>query len=322
MAEKPQPSPTPQTHDPIDDWLAARWSVLKVGSRRSLVIYAVGATLGLALAGFALFTAKGTAVKSFPPEDIALVNGRHIFRSDFRAQTEVESGVPFEQTTSAQRRKVLNEMLDEELLVQRGLEVDLAASDPDVRAAMVGGVNLQVDADVIAQQPTPQELLAYYNLHIEKYSSDGVMRLRDLVMPVGDKPDEAIAKAKEAGAELAKSGSGSIDAIMAKYGLKDSGRIDQDDNFDFAVKAKLGQDIYNAVVKLQPGQASEPVKQPDGIHVILLTKRIASVKLDFAKAQDNVWQDFKKEKREQVERANLKYLKQRADIVLAPEFRK
>ena len=310
-----------KTHDPVDDWLGAHWSLLKVGPRRSLLIYAMGAIIGLLLAGFSLFTAKGTSVKSFPPEDVALVNGRPILRSDFRTQTQIEAGVPFEQTTPAQRHKVLNEMIDEELLVQRGLEIDLAASDPDVRSAMTAGVDLQVDADVISQRPTRQELSDYYNRHIDKYSSDGVMRVTDLVMPIGTgKVEDAVAKAKQATAEL-DSGA-SIDAVSAKYGLKDSGRIDHDDNFDFAVKAKLGPDIYAALRDLKPGQASAPVQQPDGIHVVVLTKRIAEVKLDFAKAQDNVWQDFKKDAREQNERANLKYLKSRAEIELAPEFRK
>jgi hypothetical protein len=219
--------------DPVDDWLASKLGLLKIGPRRSLLFYACGATLGLGLAGFSLFTAKGTAVRSFPPEDVATVNGRHILKSDFRTQTQVEMGVPFEQTSAAQRNKVLNEMIDEEVLVQRGLEVDLAASDPDVRSALVAGVDLQVDADVISQQPTQAELYAYYQKHIDKYSSDGVMRIRDLVMPIGDKPDEAMANAQKASDELAKGEA--IDQVAPKYGLKDSGRIDQDDNFDFSV---------------------------------------------------------------------------------------
>jgi len=239
-----------QDHDPIDDWLAARWSLLRAGSRRSLIFYATGAVVGLALAGIALFTAKGTSVKTFPPEDVALVNGRQILQSDFRTQLEIEAGVPFAQTTRAQREKVLQEMIDEELLVQRGLEVDLAATDPDVRAAMVAGVNLQVDADVIAQQPTQQELLTYYNQHVDKYSSDGVMRIRDLVMPIGGGTEaDALAKAQRASAELSRGAA--LQTVMAKYGLKDSGRIDQDDNFDFAVKAKLGDQIFAAASGLR-----------------------------------------------------------------------
>jgi len=90
-------------------------------------------------------------------------------RSDFVAQTQVETAMPYDQTTKEQRLKVLGEMIDEELMVQRGLEVDLAASDPDVRAAEVAGVQLEVDADVLAQQPSDEQLESYFNSHRDKY---------------------------------------------------------------------------------------------------------------------------------------------------------
>jgi hypothetical protein len=67
-------------------------------------------------------------------------------------------------------------------LVQRGLEVDLAASDPDVRAAEVAGVQLEVDADVLAQQPSDEQLEAYFNAHRDQYSGEGIMTLRDLIV--------------------------------------------------------------------------------------------------------------------------------------------
>ncbi len=147
------------------------------------------------------------------------------------------------------------------------------------------------------------------------------MRLRDLVMPVGQMtPEGALAKA-QAAADALNHGA-ALEGVMAQYGLKDSGRIDAQDNFDFGVKAKLGQELFDAAAKLKPGQASPSLRQPDGVHIVYMVARIASVKLDFAKAQDNVWQDYKREAREQVERSNLNYLKGRADIVVAPEYRK
>src|SRR5579884_2850162 len=109
--------------------------IAEVNPRRSLILYAIGAILGLTIAGFGLFTAAGTKISGVPAEDVALINGRHILRSDFITQTQIETAMPFDQTTKEQRMKVLGEMVDEELLVQRGLEVDLAASDPDVRMA-------------------------------------------------------------------------------------------------------------------------------------------------------------------------------------------
>ena len=307
-------------HDPIDDWLGRRLSLLKVGARRSLLIYAMGAVIGLGLAGFSLFTAKGSSIRAFPPEDVALVNGRHVLRSDFITQTEITAGVPFAQTTPAQREQVLNDMINEELMVQRGLEVDLAASDPDVRQAMVAGVNLQVDADVVAQRPTEAQLRDYFEKHLEKYSSDGVMRLRDLIVPADtSKPDEAAAKAKSA-AEALRRGT-PADQVKAQFGMKDTDQIDQEDNFDFAVKAKLGEDLYKAAAQLSTGQVSDPIMRPDGTHVLVMVKRINSAKLDFKKAEDNVWQDFKNAERARVDAANLKYLRSRADIAVAPEYR-
>src|SRR5256885_9027920 len=85
-------------------------SAAQVNPRRSLILYAIGATLGLVIAGFGLFTAAGTKVSGVPAEDVALINGRHILRSDFITQTQIETAVPFDRTTKAQRVKVLNEM--------------------------------------------------------------------------------------------------------------------------------------------------------------------------------------------------------------------
>ena len=57
-----------------------------VSYRRSVALYALGAVIGLILAGFALFTAKGTSTLVVPPEDVALVNQQPIARSDYICQ--------------------------------------------------------------------------------------------------------------------------------------------------------------------------------------------------------------------------------------------
>src|SRR5579864_4346842 len=91
-------------------------NISRVNPRRSLILYSAGAIMGLIIAGFGLFTAAGTKISGVPTEDVALINGRHILRSDFITQTQIETAVPFAQTTKAQRQKVLGEMIDEELL--------------------------------------------------------------------------------------------------------------------------------------------------------------------------------------------------------------
>src|SRR5262245_27676424 len=96
-------------------------------TRRSLTLLAAGALVGLAIAGYGLFTAQGTATHSIPPEAIATVNGRLILRTDFVTQVQTQFGITFKESTREQRERVLQDMIDEELMVQRGLEADLAS---------------------------------------------------------------------------------------------------------------------------------------------------------------------------------------------------
>ncbi len=52
---------------------------------RSLFLFAIGTAFGLGVAAYGLFSVPGTRIAGVPAEDVALVNGRHILRSDFIA---------------------------------------------------------------------------------------------------------------------------------------------------------------------------------------------------------------------------------------------
>ena len=297
------------------------WDTKEINSRRSLFLFTMGAALGLGIAAYGLFTAAGTTTRILPPEDIAMVNGRHILRSDFLTQIQIETALPFDQTTKAQRTKVLGEMIDEELLVQRGLEVDLAASDPDVRTALSGGVNLQVDADVASQLPTDEQLKAFYDLHKATYASEGVMQIRDLLISQTSSqlPQDGYAMAKRAIDELRMGVP--VDAVKMKYGLSDTTKLDKADNFDFAAKIKLGAKVFDEAAKLTTGQVSEPFLDGGNLHIVVMVKRTAPVPREYAAARDTVLQDFKKNATDRIEQANLKYLRQKSDTLIAPELR-
>ncbi len=228
--------------------------------RRSMVLLALGALLGLAIAGYGLFTAKGTRSRSVPPEDLALVNNRPILRSDFMTQVQTEFAAPFAESLPEQRAKVLKDMVAEELQVQRGLEIDLPSFDPDVRNALVAGVQLEVTADVMAQQPTDQELRAYYEAHKDRYVGEGVLRMRDLVAKSGTAAatEQATANAQQAVTAL-RAGM-PVEQAMQRYRLEDSGalmaagHVDTGDIFEFAARAKLARELYAAAATLQGGR--------------------------------------------------------------------
>jgi parvulin-like peptidyl-prolyl isomerase len=291
-----------------------------------MVFLACGALIGLALAGYGLFTAKGTRSSGVPAEAVALVNQRQILRSDFMNQTESQYSVPFAQTTRQQREKILEDMINEELMMQRGLEIDLPSYDPDVRSALVAGVELEVTADVVAQQPTSEELHAYYERLRSRYSSEGIMQLRDLVVrtDASRSASAAHAVAIKAAAEI-RAGQ-PLDAVIQRYGLVDSGRFmaaghtDLGDMFEFAVRAKADDPLYNALSPLKDGEISDPVDESDGVHLIVMIKRRLPVSQTFEQASNRVWADVKRDAEAKVRAANLAYLRGRADIVVAPDY--
>jgi hypothetical protein len=293
--------------------------------RRSMVFFSLGALIGLAIAGYGLFTAKGTRSHSVPPEDVALVNNRPILRSDFMTQVQTQFAVPFAESTPQQRAKVLEDMLAEELQVQRGLEIDLPSFDPEVRAATVAGVELEITADVMAQQPTDGQLRDYYAKHEGKYVSAGVLRMRDLVAKTGATVTTAQAMANAQQAVSALRAGMPLEQIMPRYRLEDSGvlmdagHVDTGEIFEFAAEAKLGTEVYAAAAVLRGGQVSDPIRQSDGAHVVVMLEHRMPVREDYATAADKVWTDYKNDAQARVRDANVRYLRSRADILLSTD---
>ena len=300
---------------PEDATEAGKWSLAEPSARRSLILLAIGAAIGLGIAGFGLFTAKGTQSHTVPPEMAALVNQQPILISDFTTQLQSEFGIPITRATEAQKRKVLNDMINEELMVQRGQEMNLSGSDPDVRSALVAGVELQNSANVIAKQPTHDEMLAYYNQHKDRYRTQGVLTLRDLVLaPNAARPLEQT-KAVMAEVSKALKAGATVDAVKAKYGLTETKKVNGEE-LDFAAKIHLGDTLYAAVVDTGAGQVTDPVADKDGVHVMVVGKRIPSVQLTFDQASNQVFTDFKKDAQDAVQAANIRYLKSKAEIML------
>ena len=181
---------------------------------RPMVLALAAAIIGLGAAGVGLLHPIHRDLAQVPPGDVALVNQEPILMSDFISETEQANGVPFAQTTPAERAAVLRRMIDEELMVQRSLALDLPEQDTDVRTALSDGVAALVTAPVLSDHPTDDQLRAFYAAHRANYATQGSMQLTDLVLHIGgfenadQSLDQAMADAAQAVYEL-RSGAGS-----------------------------------------------------------------------------------------------------------------
>jgi parvulin-like peptidyl-prolyl isomerase len=278
---------------------------------RSTALYAIAAIIGLIMAGFALFTAKGTSTLIVPPEDVALVNQQPIARSDYYLQLKALFNTDYAHTTRQQRQQVLNDMIREELFVQRGKELDVASVDPEVRNAMVSSVEQGIAADITASRPSDEKLMAYYKDHQAAYSSEGVMTVRDLVFP-------NMAAAAPA-AQALRSGV-AVDTVLAQQHGKDTAKTNGEE-FYFAAKIHLGDALFNAAKALRAGEASAPIQQPDGVHVLAMAKNVPPVPDTFEQARAKVLADYQKDAIARLQNGDSSFFRKRANVLIAEDLR-
>jgi hypothetical protein len=288
---------------------AAIGSPPDAAARRSLILCAAGAVLGLVLAGIGLFTAKGTRTSAVPAEDVALVNQVPILMSDYLVQLRALYDVSLSEASPEQKKKVLDDMIHEELYVQRGVELGLQSDTIEVRAALAGAVEAQVAADAAMAQPAEAELHAYYDAHSGQYASEGILELDDyLVAPQSRQPPSALAAALRHGANPAQ-----LDLIRTAA-MKDG------EEFYFAAKIHLAGALYDAAIRLQSGEVSEPLRLADGIHILVVKQNTQPVPRGYAEVRDKVLQDYITEQAQILAAGNDRFLRKRADIAVATGF--
>ena len=270
---------------PTDNPGAPSWrNPSQISNARSFVLMTCGVLLGLILAGYSLFTARSASTLIVPGEDVALVNQQPVSRVDFVALLQTLYGVDLSHATPEQRHKVLDDMIREELFVQRGKELDVASTDPDVRSALVNAVELEIAENAITAQPSEAALRQFYATHPDRYVSEGVMSVRDLLNG------------------------------------RDSGRT-KGDEFYFAAKIHLGDQLFAAARDLSDGATSAPIRMADGIHILEMEKNKRPVAFDFAAARTQVLSDYRNQAIERSKASGESFLRKRANVLIADDLR-
>jgi len=262
------------------------------------------------VAGYALFTAKGTSTLVVPPEDVALVNQQPISRADYLIQLQTLFSVDLAHSTAAERQKVLNDMIREELFVQRAKELDVAGIDPDVRTAMVNAVEQEIAADAITTLPSDDKLRAYYQTNQARYASEGTLTVRDLVFA----PDQA-----SQAAQALKSGA-APEVVLSRFGGHDSGRT-KDEEFYFAAKIHLGDRDFAIARALSAGGVSPPLVEPDGVHLIYMVNNKPPVPMDFTQAREQVLTDYRDDAIRRLRIGDEAFFRKRANILIAQDLK-
>jgi hypothetical protein len=141
--------------------------------RRAAVLLLCGLAAGVAAAGWTLMTGGGAA--GLPPDAVARVNERLITREAWLRAVAAVAEDRRTPLTPADRRAILQRLVDEELLLQHGKDLGLVDNDRRLRSQLVSEVIAAAAAE--AEPPDEAALRAYYDAHRDYFSTPPRLRV-------------------------------------------------------------------------------------------------------------------------------------------------
>jgi hypothetical protein len=240
--------------------------------RRAALLLAAGAALGIGLAAFGI--ARSGAVAASPPAGaVALVNGEPISGeafARFAAAIAAERRLP--ELAPDDRRRLLDRMIDEELLFQRGLALGLARFEPTARRAIVQAVIAALTSDAEAEEPAEAELRRFHAETPERFTRPGRLEVAAAFVAVRDGGEGAaweraseIARRVRAGEDLA--------AVDAALGDRPAAPLPAGPLALETLRQYLGPTAAAAAERMAPGEVGDPIRGAGGYHVLVLRAR-------------------------------------------------
>lgn len=135
---------------------------------------AVGALVGLTAAAFGILR-QSSAVAELPETAVASVNDVLIGRDRFEGAL---ARLRINDPGDTEKAAILARLVEEELMVQRGVELGMTESDTEVRNAILNSLVASVTAEADAAAPTDDELKDYMANNAERFSYTASLSVR------------------------------------------------------------------------------------------------------------------------------------------------
>jgi hypothetical protein len=142
--------------DPLAVAVNIRWLVL-------------GAIAGLFAAGYGILRQDSSAL-ALPDNALARVNEAIIDRDTYANALARYAALDDRPLTAADKANLAQSLVDDELLLQRGLELGMAQTDTAVRTAIVSSLVASLTAEADAANPSDEELAKHLADHVDRFS--------------------------------------------------------------------------------------------------------------------------------------------------------
>jgi parvulin-like peptidyl-prolyl isomerase len=282
---------------------------VEVRARRA---FALGAVLGLALAMGSLLARKTDG--TMPVDAVALVNGAPIRQADLERALAALAADRRDPPGPAERRLVLDRLVEEELLVQRASELGLDRRDRGLRTRLVTAMVDAIVADGAQVDPTPEQVAAFYRDHAAGFAQPTRLWVRDIEVLVheGRSDEEARALAVHAAGRL-RAGE-SFGTVADALGDRPVAPLPDGPLSPTVLREFLGPAVAHAALQLGPGDVSEPVQSAGAFHVLQAVTRDAGTLPPLTEVEDEVRAEMRRRADDDALRAYLADLRRGARI--------
>ena len=288
---------------------------------RGSVLLAIGAGAGVALAASGLVASSVTRGRGLPPGAVARVNGALLRADDYTRSLDALERDRRGGAEPADRRFVLDRLIDEELLVQRGLELGLALQDARVRRDLTAAV---IDAVVTEHEdgtPSDAELEAFYRRERDFFARPGRLRVRQLWCRADTAADAPSAEARARAAAASLRAGEDFAGVRARLGDPEIAPLPDALLSPAKLLDHLGPTALRAALELEAGAVSDPVRSATGYHVLQVVEREAEWVPPREEIADEVLAEYRRRRGERALRAYLDGLRARAAVEIAPSLR-
>jgi parvulin-like peptidyl-prolyl isomerase len=257
---------------------------------------------------------------ALPRGVVASVNGKLIQAEDWARLVEGIESDTREPAGPELRRRVLDRMIDEELLVQRGVELGLVESDRRVRADLTQAMIQSIVVEVEDEKPSEDELRRFYEEEAGFFTQPGRVRAAQIFFRVRAPAEDGAAAARAAEAQRRLFAGEPLERVRAELGDEEVSPLPDALLPPAKLREYVGPTALRAVMELAPGASSAPVRSGTGYHVFRLLEREEPRLPPFEEIAEHVRAEWVRRAGDRALRGYLDDLRENAQVVTLDEL--
>jgi hypothetical protein len=270
---------------------------------RDLRLLLAGSAIGLIAVAWGMLNIDGRA-GGLPEDAVARVNERLILQDTYERTLARQQRDSDEPLSEEDRDWVLQRLIEEELLVQRGLEMGMADAEPEVRGTIVQSMVASVTAEADAASPDDETLRQWFGDNADRFTYSSAIAIDAWTSSSQDAANAFAAGLRE-NAEVAVP-----EALRPLPGLP-TGFMPPTKLRDY-----LGPGITSALEYLPVGMVTVYVAQGRWLVIRIVDKEESTI-ADFDSIQTQVLVEYRRALADEQLRDYIDRLRDRADIATA-----